>query len=164
MVRKVIAFCVAIVLCCAIGTTVLATTHEVYDGSLSNTYVQYFRDIISDIGIREHYVAFRSGQYSYTLVVGVLSYNESTIHLETGETAKEYTIATDNGYNNTLTYTTKEITEFSLTPNDRLIYSDMGNYPQLIDRGQKYEILTTILLGTCMLSVVINRIFFSRKR
>lgn len=166
MVRKVSSIIVAIVLICACGTTALATTHTVYDnGTLSSTYTTYFKDILSGAKFNDNYVAFRSGQYSYTMVVGDLEYNNGKIILVNDEKAKEYTFSTNNNnYNSTYYYDVKDIYIFDIDVGNNIIYSDVGDFPQLIDRGDKYEILNTLLIIIFMLCVVVSRIFYNRKR
>lgn len=144
-------------LICAVGTSAKAVTYEVYDGNPSNTYIQYFKDIVSGIGFNDNYVAFRSGQNDYVMVVGDLEYNNGKFTL--ADVGTVYTIASSGNYNSTYSYTVTEIDSLTLNPSNKLIYSDLGNYPQLVERGAKYEILTAVLLVTALLGLVIGRIF-----
>lgn len=159
MVRKVISI---IVICLALTGAICAQaqaeTHSVYsEGTLSNTYVTYFKDIVSGIGFDDNYVGFRSGQYTYTLIVGDIDYSNNIF---TATNCKEYVFETSSGYSSQYKYYVNDLTEFSLSATDTIIYSDMGNYPQLVERGAKYEILTMFIICICCLCVVINRIFF----
>lgn len=163
MVRKISSLLVVCVLLIgAFCTTANAEQYTVYeDGTLSTTYTQYFKDIVSGIGFNQNYVAFRSGQYSYTMLVGDLEYNNGAITL-TGN-GKEYEFSTTGtGYNNQYRYYVRDITDSSLTVGNYIIYSDVGDFPQLVERGAKYEIITAVLLCIMCLSVVINRIFYKR--
>lgn len=163
MVWKIIRNCViCVALVCAFCTTAHAATHEVYDeGQISSTYVTYFRDIVSGIGFNDNYVAFRSGQYSYTMVVGDLEYNDGLFSLK--ENGKEYVFSANNtGYNSQYNYNVNNITNFSVAVGDNIIYSDLGEFPQLVDRGAKIETFTAVLLCTVIVSVIINRILFKR--
>lgn len=166
MVRKVSALLVAIVLICAYCTSALATTHTVYEnGTLSTTYTTYFKDILSGAKFNDNYVAFRSGQYSYTMVVGDLEYDNGKITLVNDSTAKEYTFSTNSSnYNSTYYYDVKDIYIFDIDVGNNIIYSDVGDFPQLIDRGAKYETLNTLLIIITLLCVVVSRIFYNRKR
>ena len=158
-IKKIVLLCVIAV--SAICTTAHAATHSVYEeGNLSSTYVTYFRDTISGMSFKDNYVAFRSGQYTYTMVVGDLDFNNGTFTLN--ENGKEYVYSTSSGYNSRYTYEVNEISNFSLSVGDNIIYSDLGDYPQLEERGAKYEILSSVLLCVMCISVVINRIFFKR--
>lgn len=162
MVRKIVTtFVCTLALITALCGTVQGATHTVYDsGSLSSTYVTYFRDIVSNIGINENYVAFRSGQYSYTLVVGELEFNNGTFTLV--GSGKEYEFTTDGNYNSQYRYYVNDISNFSVDVGNSIIYSDLGYYPNLIEGGTKYEVYTAILLTVIVLCIVIGRFFRSR--
>lgn len=140
----------------AVGAS--ATAYEPYYGNMNTTYVTYFRDILAGRSIQEHYVAFRSGQYEYIMVTGKLAFDGTTFTL--GEVGTMFTIsAADSGYSSVYTYQTSEVTDFTLTPSDMMVYSDLGSYPQLEERTQRYEILTAVMLGILMLGSVIGRFF-----
>lgn len=100
--------------------------YSIYDGSISSSYVTYFKDILAGVPFNKNYVAFRSGQYTYTMVVGELDYNGNSLSL-IGD-GKEYIFTTSSGYNSYLTYNVYDITSFSLSLEDYLVYSDMGDY------------------------------------
>lgn len=163
MVRKIVTtFVCVLALITAICGSVQAATHTVYEnGNLSTTYVTYFKDIVSGIGFNDNYVAFRSGQYSYTLIVGDLEFNNNTFTLNGAGKSYEYSTTSSN-YNSQYYYYVDDISNFSLEVDNQIIYSDLGYYPQLVERGAKYEIITAVLLCIMCLSVVINRIFFKR--
>lgn len=145
----------------AVGAS--ATAYEPYNGSMSTTYITYFRDILAGRSIQDNYVAFRSGQYEYIMVTGKLSFDGTTFTLS--DTGTMFTFsASDTGYNSVYVYHTSEVTEFTLTPNDMMVYSDLGAYPQLEERTQRYEILTAVMLGIIMLCAVIGRFFCWRVR
>lgn len=160
MGRKVIFFVCALALVFALCVTAQAATHTIYDGNMSSTYVTYFRDIVSGIGFTDNYIAFRSGQYEYTMVVGKLEYDGVTFSL-TGS-GKEYTIVYNSQYSSTYQYRCTDISNFSVDVGNRILYSDVGNYPQLVERGAKYEMFTAVLVCTALLCIVINRIFYYR--
>lgn len=157
MVRKVSSLIVCLLLICAIGTTAKAATYDVYDGNPSNTYIQYFKDIISGIGFDDHYVAFRANQYDYVMLVGDLEYSNGVF--TTNDTVTIYTIGNNGNYNSNYTYKVEYDKNITVRPNDKLLYSDLGEYPELIERGAKYEILTTLLLVISLLGLVVGRIF-----
>lgn len=159
MVRKVIALSLMCVMLIT-ATCGAAYAQEPYDGNMSSTYVTYFKDIVAGIGFKDNYVAFRSGQNEYTMLVGELYYDGETISLVGMGT--KYTIYNDNSYNGLYTYDVSSVETGSVTPRNKIVYSDLGNYPQLIDRGAKYETLTSFLLVVALLCVVVGR-FFGRR-
>lgn len=141
--------------------TAQAVTHNVYDGNISSSYVTYFKDIVSGIGFNDNYVGFRSGQYEYTLVTGKMELSNGEITLL--EKGMIYTFDQSNSsYNSHTTYNYNEIDNFSVSVGDNILYTDLGNYPQLVERGEKFEILTTVLVVTLLLSYVIKQFFVSR--
>lgn len=146
----------------ALCGTAQAATHTVYEnGSMSSTYVNYFKDIVSGIGFNDNYVAFRSGQYEYTMIVGDIEFNNGEFILN--DTGKAFTFsANGSSYNSQYTYDVAEITSFSLLPSNSILYSDVGEYPQLVERGAKYEMLTAVLLCIAFVSILIQRIFYKR--
>lgn len=157
MVRKVIVTLAAFALIACCASTVQAASTP-YAGNISTTYVTYFKDILSTVDPGKDYVAYRATQYSYVMVVGEIEFQDNTF---TGK-GKQYTISTDSGYNNELTYIVSDVDYFSLSVTDELVYSNLGDYPQLIDLGEHYEILQTITLWIALCMCVIWRIF--RKR
>lgn len=160
MVRQVSILVLCIALLCATGTVALAESYSAYDGNPSNTYITYFRDIVSGIGFNDHYVALRSGQYEYILAVGDIVYGNEIFTAD--DTVGLYTISLDSGYNASTTYTYREIDSLYVSTGNQIIYSDLGHFPQLIERGAKYETFTAVLLCTALLCVVVGRFF--RKR
>lgn len=163
MVRKVSSLIVMIaVMLTAYCGAASAATYEVYEGTPSNTYVTYFRDLMGSVPVSDNYIMFRSGQYEYTMIVGEIYKNNDTFSSDT--TCTVYTIQNPNSYNSYYNYSIETIDTFSVNVGDKLIYSDIGNYPQFEERSQKYEILNTILIVVALLSVVIGRFFGVRTR
>lgn len=160
MVRKITALLFCAVILFAIGEGSRANAYSVYDGNMSNTYVTYFKDIVSGIGFNDHYVAFRSGQYEYTMVCGDLTYDGNQFILNSP--GQVYTFTTDSSYGSYYRYNVSSIENFSLVTNDSIIYSDIGQYPQLVSRGEKYEMLSAVLMCTFMLGFVVFNLLRSR--
>lgn len=162
MVRKVRVFVAILLLLCATGTVAQAATYDVYDGTPSNTYIQYYRDILGGLSITDNYVVFRADQNKYIMVVGDIVYNNGLFTSD--EKCTTYIMQSDGNYNSYYTYTIGSIDSLVLDVNDRIVYSDLGTYPQLEERGAKYEILTTILLVAVCVAFVCRSIFYHRPR
>lgn len=160
MVRKVITLAVCLCLLFCVSRSAQATAYIPYEGSISSTYITYFKDIVSGIGFKDNYVALRTGQYEYVLFIGQFTFADGVYTLEGKGMA--YTITNEGSYNSYQTYSVNEVTDVTVTPQDKIIYSDLGQYPQLIDRGSKYEMLNTFLLVGFMLIFFILRIFSRR--
>ena len=164
MVRKIIKILICVIVCCAcLSSTTYAIDYTVYDGSFSNTYVTYFRDILSNVSIFENYVCFRSGQYEYKMLVGDLQYQDNQFLIP--DVATVYTFNTVSGFSSSHTFKVSEIKSSRvLNENNYIIYSNMGDYPELESRGDRFETLQTVIIVTACMCVVLRSIFYYRKR
>ncbi len=162
MVRKVSKLLVCLL---AAAVTVSAATQaaaaaSVYQGTVSTTYVDYAKQILTKCPPFQDYVFFRSGQYEYTLVCGTLTLNGDTF---TGSNVGEFTITyhTQSGYSGTSYYTVtgKSTNSFSLDTNNELVYSSLGSFPALTERGDFVETLTLLLLVVVSLCMLIRPIY-----
>lgn len=117
----------------------LSLTPEGYDGSISDTYLNYFRGIIAK-NPGDEYLAMRSGQYEYLLVYGDLELNGKTFS-GSGDYCR---ISLGSGYQGT-TEVTYGSDILSFTESGQMIYSSLGNYPELREGGS-YEALGLYLL------------------
>lgn len=163
MVRKVIVIC-SLILMLAHGFAVQASAepYQAYQGNIGTSYLTYFQDLLPKLKLNDHYVFFRSDQYEYMMVVGDLEYNDGII--TSADTVTVYTLTSNSSYNSYYAYNVSTLDEFTLYTSDILIYSDIGNFPELEERGHKYEVLQTITFGLLMLCIVVNRILYTRKR
>lgn len=163
MVRKVIVYMsVLLILLTATCGAVSAATYSPYEGNISTTYLTYFEDILPKLKLTDHYVFLRSAQYEYSMIVGDIDYGNGVFSSSSPCTV--YSMSTSNSYNSYYTYSVSTVDTFSLNPSNILVYSDLGDFPELEGRGNKYEILQTILIVTLMLCFVLRSIFFYRKR
>lgn len=145
---------VIICLCLAIAIAMpgKALGYSVYnEGTMSTTYITYFKDIVAGIKPNDKYVAYRSGQYSYTLAVGDLSISGTTI--SSVDNVILYVYEYGSGYNTTYYYNVSTVTDFNLNVSNYIVYSNLGNYPLLEERGVLYEYATLFvicIIGICM--------------
>ena len=162
MVWQVIKRYIVVLLVLIVAFSTTAQAYSVYDGTPSSTYITYFKDIVSGAPFDANYVAFRSDQNEYIMLLGDLEIKGSTISVN--GTAKEYKYYTTNTsqYNSTYRYSVTEVSSGSVNVGDYIIYSDLGDYPELVERGDKYEILTLFVLCIMCLCTVISRIFKRR--
>lgn len=130
MVRRAIrVLCAVCALAAMLALPAAASAYTVYDeGNISSTYTTIFRDLMPQKGINEDYLFFRSGQYEYVMLIGELEFRDDVF---LGDTATEYKIVTNSGYNADYTYTVQEVTDVSLVPGTSLVYSNLGQYPEL---------------------------------
>lgn len=162
MVRQVISLLAILCLLCACGTAAQAASYTAYDGNPSNTYITYYRDILAGVPVTDNYVVFRSNQYEYIMVTGDIVYNNGLFTSETECTT--YTIGTSGNYNASYSFNIGTISSLVLDAGDEIVYSDLGTYPQLEERGAKYEILTTILIVAICVGYVCKSVFHYRPR
>lgn len=171
MVRKVIACIFGFALAFALCVPAQAVTHNVYDGTISSTYLTILKDIANTIDF-DQYVAFRSGSNEYTLAVGYFQYSESErllyLDKEMVSDCQVFTISYSNGYNDeNFSYTNEWLEDFEVYVGDELIYTNVNNsefFPTLKDRGTDYEKTIAFILCVFLVMLIVNRIFFYRKR
>lgn len=157
MVRKI----VNLVIVFALVTFCLserASAYSIYQGNISTTQLTYFKDIANNLMPNDEYVFFRSGQYDYTMIVGDLDYSNGVFSL-VSDVGKDYTITQSDNYNSTYEYVVSDINEFNLVYTNELIYSNLGEFPELIERGTQYETLILVAIFVIIISSVCKRIW-----
>lgn len=157
-VKKIIA-CMAVCLllaCCASAT---ANAASIYDGSISSTYVDYASRVPISLG--HEYVFFRDSQYGYTLVSGDLSYSNGVFTLAGEGKQYNFDAVTGSSYGSVTyyTYSTSDITNFTLNTNNRLVYSSLGDFPTLHERGIMYEEVTLFILCVGFVCYIVRSLF-----
>lgn len=142
-------FALALMLAVIVAQPLTASAVSPYEGNISTTYITIFRDIATKIPLNADYVFFRSGQYDYTMVVG--DFDDTGNAITSGSEVTIYTISTNSGYNSIYDYSVSIQTGYTITPGSALIYSNLGNYPDLIERNDNYALATLLLLlvGIC---------------
>lgn len=154
MVRKIIVLLTAV---CALAAVPLgAYAAEVYEGNLSNTYTTIFADIVGKIGYDDEYVFYRSGQNEYTMVAGDITWDGSSF---AADEALSYVLYWDSGYNSSYAYYVSPVSNWELMPLSALVYSSLGDYPDLIDRSETYSFATLVLVFVCICLYLIRSIF-----
>ena len=149
-----------LLLVCTFGATANAQSYTVYEGNPSNTYITYFRDIIGGLSFKDDYVCFRSDQYQYVMVTGDLNYSNGNFSLN--NTGKVYTFESNNNYNSYYSYNVSTIDSLSLNASDKIIYSNLGDFLHLEERGARYEIIQTLLMCIVCVCFIIRCIFYKR--
>lgn len=156
MVRRlIVAMGLVVALCGSMATQALAYT--AYDGTPSNTYITYFRDMLSKFSASSDYVVFRSGQYEYLLVVGQLAESDNRI-VATGE-VDICEISTNSGYGSSYSMSFRNESSFSLDPGDEIIYSNLGKYPSLEERGDITDYATLFVICACAVCCLVRSVF-----
>ena len=164
MVRKQVKSVCALV--CALVIVAMATipcaAASLYQGTISSTYTDYAKQILTKCPPFQDYVFFRSGQYEYTLVCG----EDLTLNVDTfvGFNVEAFKITyhtSTSGYGGTSYYTVtgESIASFNLDTNNELVYSSLGSFPTLTERGDFIETLTLLLLVIVALCMLIRPIY-----
>lgn len=154
MMQKGVVLCALALL---LAAPVRASAYTIYDGNISSTYTTFFRDMLNHRGINDDYLCFRSGQYEYVLLIGDLEYSDGTF---TGEKAAEYKITTNNGYNNnSYNYEVTTVRSINLVPGTALLYSNLGNYPELVDPDYYFTFAQLLLIWIVVIMWLIRSIF-----
>ena len=109
--------------------------------------ITIFGPVASKLPYGTHYVYWREDQYTYCFAYS------STISFENGRFSGQdvtvITYETYNSYNSQATFTTAQESSFSLSPGNYLVWSDLGNYPTLYERGgEDYAKTACIILAS----------------
>lgn len=152
-IRKFMLVCLSVctmLIACATDTF----AYDVYNsGNISTTYNSLFEDIVQGLPVNDDYVFFRNSQYEYILIAGDLDYNGVSFSANTK--LKEYILTTTQAsYNNYYTYEVNEIDGMNLNTTNKIVYSNLGDFPRLIERGSTYEytqLFTLVIIGCCLL-------------
>lgn len=138
-----------------------ALSVDAYQGTINTTYLTFFKDIVSGISIFDDYVFYRSGNSDYCMVVGDIELNGTTFEL-LGE-GKQYEISQVNGGAGTNSYyslSVSAVSDLSIRARDYLVYSNLGHYPRLEERGVVYEfaMLTAFIIfcACCLVRPISN--------
>lgn len=154
--RTMITLCCVLAVLLAVPATASAAEYTPYDGSISSTYTAIFEDVAAKLSLTDDYVFFRSGQYEYMLVAGDLTYDGSF----SGSACDVWYISTNTGsYNTGYVFSKGSLADFSLSPGSALVYSNLGHFPDLVDRGEVYSFAILILLLVAIFLYLIRSIF-----
>lgn len=146
---------------------VLAETDEIEvfssegitNGTISEIYLNYFEGIVEKLDYSEHYVVWRSGDYSYSIAYGEDMFVENgLVRGEALNCVRIYRDSVTTSYN-WLTKT-ETLETLSLDATGAFVYSDMGDYPTLergLNNGEAMAILFAI--GFALVYNVCNRFF-----
>lgn len=137
-----------------------AIQQQAYQGTINTTYLQFFKDIVAGLPITDNYVFFRSDDRVYTMYTGDLLYTHGKFEL-IGE-GKEYVITQtqqSSGSPSYYAFSSGVISGAVVSVGDKLVYSDLGDYPRLEERGVLFEFVTTFLLCVFACCALVRPIF-----
>ena len=127
------------------GVSVLAGIDSEYGVGTSNTAI--FAGVVSKLDYGQHYVYWREGQYLYCLAYSTsLSLAGSRF---TADSVQVVQYRSYSGYQSQATFSTYTDSNFSLDAGNYLVWSDLGDYPELYERGaQDYAQLACVILAS----------------
>lgn len=107
-----------------------------YPGTISSSYLDYFTGIADKLPPSEHYVAYRSGQYEYTMAWGKeLQYDGSRFRGDALSICRIYRYSGSN-YDYMVEWFSDSV---NVSPGGNFVYSDLGNYAALTEGGTGIE-------------------------
>ncbi len=139
---------------------VAALSAAVSDYNLGTTNLAIFEGVVEKVPFGHHYVYWRDSEYRYCLAVGPLTVSGTTFsssdpvtvytyerHYTSGDSYYTWSVSTDN--------------VFSLSCGNRLVYSDIGDYPSIAGKEvSKYDAVTAY----CAVGVVLFALFDRLRR
>ena len=138
-----------------------ASTYTPYnDGNIGTTQLQYFRDIVSNLGINDSYVAARTDRYTYQLFAGDIKYsNGQFTGSQQGSVITVYSINTDSNSFGSYTYHITTDNNFIFNASNYLVYSNLGDYPSLEERSVIYEFSTLFIISVVAICALLRPLF-----
>lgn len=133
--------------------------NDVYSGTISDTYLNYFSGIVSKLGFGEHYVVWKSNDYEFCMAYG--SNLECNGYSFTGDDLWISKIWRESNNYNSTWYVSYSIDDISIDGTDKFIYSDLGaTFPTLkkgVSENEIYSILFSI--SVLFIYIVVRDVF-----
>ena len=138
-----------------------AEISDEYGVSTSNTAI--FAGVVEKLPFGTHYVYWRESQYVYALAHSeTMAFDGASF---SGEDVTVVRYDSSGGYQSPPTIYFDEEGSFELYPAEYLVYSDLGDYPDLIERGGvTYEALACIILCSFAVWYLLERFVRACKR
>lgn len=141
------------------GIEVFAVSGSSY-GTISDTYLDYFEGIVQKLPYDEHYVIWRSGDYSYTLAYGEDVRLDGAVFTGSCDVVQIYRSSSASGYSSYDWYVRTLEDTLNLETENLFVYSDLGMFPT-VERGFSDLEATTVLfaIGFAVVFSVCHDIF-----
>lgn len=141
-------------------TVVLSAANISPSYGVGTSNISIFGPIASKLDYGVHYVYWRESQYEYCF-----AYSDSLMLNGTRFSASSATVVsynTSSSYQTQASFTVSTDTNFSLDAGDYLVWSDLGNYPVLYERGvEDYGKTACIILASFGLYYLFGRLWHS---
>lgn len=138
--------------------SVLSAYDAATDYNLGTTNQAIFSGLVSKVPFGQHYVYWRDGQYSYKFAYGDISL-EGTDFIGAGDITICSYDTDSSSYSSYYTWSVSTDSAFSLSAGDRLVYSDLGDYPGMGEKEvQKYVAITAFTAFGAVLFILLDRL------
>lgn len=112
----------------------LYSSHSVpSDYGVGTSNINIFGPVASKLPYGTHYVYWRESQYEYRFAYGKSLEFDGSHFL--GDSVEVVTYRTNTGYGSQATFVYSTESNFTLSPGSYLVWSDLGHYPTLYERG-----------------------------
>lgn len=139
---------------------VAALSAVVSDYNLGTTNLTIFEGVVEKVPFGHHYVYWRDSEYRYCIAVGPLTVSGTTFSSAEPVTVYTYERHYTSG-DSYYTWTSSTDNAFSLACGNRLVYSDIGDYPTIAGKEvSKYDAVTAY----CAVGVVLFALFDRLRR
>ena len=142
----------------ALSLEVAALSAAVSDYNLGTTNLTIFEGVVEKVPFGQHYVYWRDSEYRYCLAVGPLTVSGTTFSSSepvTVYTYERHYISGDSYYS----WSASTDDAFSLSCGNRLVYSDIGNYPSIAGKEvSKYDAVTAYCAVGAVLFALFDRL------
>lgn len=120
------------------------------DYGVGTSNINLFGPLAAKLPFGTHYVYWRDGQYQYRLAYS----QEITVSGSrfSSPSVTLVTYQTNMGYGSQATWTVSKDSNFSLSAGNYLVWSDLGDYPQLVDRSVR-DYVHAAVIGLAVLFV-----------
>ena len=137
---------------------VAALSAVVSDYNLGTSNLTIFEGVVEKVPFGHHYVYWRDSEYRYCLAVGPLTVSGTTfssVEPVTVYTYERHYVSGDSYYS----WSTSTDNAFSLSCGNRLVYSDIGNYPSIAGKEvSKYDAVTAYCAVGFVLFALFDRL------
>lgn len=137
-----------------------ALQEQAYQGTISTTYVTFFRDIASTLPVTHDYVMLRTGDNVYKMYSGDFINEGENFYMQGEGYVHTINYITGSGYGNYYyDYSVSPTSDVTLSADGMLIYSNLGGYPSLTERSASIEYALFIAVFSMCIAFVLHSIF-----
>ena len=148
-------------LCTCLLTSAHAIDYSVYNSSISETYQEYFKRVLTKNTFNTDYVCFRGSNTRYYLfygdtldIVGTYIISNSSVN---GVVIDTVNLSGSLSNYNSIDFI--EVDKLKVSCDDKIVYSSLGNYPTLYESGEIFEQMQIFIIIGVIVFIFIWFIF-----